>query len=147
MQIFVQFQVCRQQVWSHILNNHFYSKVVFEIFCLSITQNSSEFADVLYHLDLTLDNTNSITSHISRDDPCGTVAVSGAVRWAVGCRESHWTAIDWRNRLFCYCIETENIEDSEERSASECFVRMRSGWVVATCHTPRNLAQAHISHS
>ena len=62
-------------------------------------------------------------------------------------RENYWTAIGRRDRLFCYCMETENIEGSEERAVSGCSVRMHSGWVIATRHIPRNLAHTHILHS
>jgi len=93
------------------------------------------------------DNTNISTNHLSRDDPCGAVGVSGAARGTSGFRKNYWTAIGRSDRIFCYCMETENIEDFEEHAVSGCSAGMHSEWVIATRHTSRNLAHAHISHS
>jgi len=59
---------------------------------------------------------------------------------AAGYREKYWTAVGRSDRLFCYCMETENFEDAEKRVVSGCSVRMHSGWVIATGHKARNLA-------
>ena len=73
-------------------------------------------------MGFTHDNTNKSTNHISRDDPCGAVGVSGAVRGIAVYRENYWTAIGRSGRLFCCCMQTENFEDSEEHAVSGCTV-------------------------
>jgi len=46
----------------------------------------------------------------------------------------------------CYCYtQTENIKHIAQRVMSACTVRMISTWVVATCHSPRDLAHVSVT--
>jgi len=48
----------------------------------------------------------------------------------------------------CYCYtQTENIKHIAQCVMNACILRMIPAWVVATCHSPRDLAHAYLSHS
>jgi hypothetical protein len=56
-----------------------------------------------------------------------------------GCCDNvlHWITLKWSEHMKAYCL----------LSVQWLWKKMRSGWLVATRHSPRNLAHAHISHS
>jgi hypothetical protein len=68
----------------------------------------------------------------------------GVVRRTAGYRSDKETAIDRSDREFCCYTQAENIKHFELRVVSECTVRMLAGWVVATRHSPRNVALAQL---
>jgi hypothetical protein len=75
------------------------------------------------------------------------VGVSGSVQGTAGYRGDCWTVIGGIDRVFYYCIQTENFENFRKRVVSECILRMLSGWGAATRHLPGKLAHAHLLHS